>query len=238
MKKLLWIALIFSSCSPVYVPNVRNAALFRGAGEVQVSGHVGSGVDLQSAVSVTDHIGVMANYEFMRRTRTGSDKYIKHNFWEGAVGYYENSDNLCYEIFGGYGKGEGTVYENYGDAFAGPTEVLALGKYQRFFIQPSIGSNHRIFNWIVSARISYVDVDEFVYDGRSAIHNDPVIFFEPAFTGRINFGKSPIYTQFQTGLSLDTTYGEPVYDYEAFNFSFGFGIRLGGLPREKAEGGS
>lgn len=237
MKKLLSIALILSSCSPVYIPNVRNAALFRGAGEVQVSGHVGNGVDLQSAVSVTDHIGVMANYEFVNRNSESDDSYIKHKFWEGGIGYYENADNLSYEIFAGYGRGEGTNYDNYDDLFTAPTDILATGKYQRFFVQPSIGSNHRIFNWIVSARISYVDFEEFVYDGRRATFNDPAIFFEPAFTGRINFGKSPIYTQFQTGLSF-TTQGSTAYDYEPVHLSFGFGIRLGGVRRDKADSGS
>jgi hypothetical protein len=234
MKKLLWIVFILSSCSPVYVPNVRNAALFRGAGEVQVSGHAGNGVDLQSAVSVTDHIGVMANYEFVNRNSESEDSYIKHKFWEGAIGYYENSEKMCYEIFGGYGRGEGTNYNNYDDLFIAPTDVLATGKYQRFFIQPSIGSNRRIFNWILSMRMSYVDFEEFVYDGRRATFNDPAIFVEPAFTGRINFGQSPIYTQFQTGFSF-TTQGATVYDYAPFHFSFGFGLRLGGLPREKAD---
>jgi hypothetical protein len=235
MNKLLWLLLILSSCSPVYVPNVRNAALFRGAGEVQVSGHLGNGVDLQSAVSVTDHIGVMANYEFVNRNSEKDDSYIKHKFWEGGVGYYENADKLCYEIFAGYGKGEGTNYDNYSDLFTAPADVLATGKYQRFFVQPSIGSNHRIFNWIFSARFSYVDFEEFIYDGRRATFSDPAIFMEPSFTGRINFGQSPIYTQFQTGFSVSTQ-GTTVYDYAPFHFSFGFGLRLGGPPRVKTGG--
>jgi hypothetical protein len=217
MKKAIGIVFVFFllalfSCAPVYVPNTRNAALFRGAGEFQGSVHFGEGIDAQGAVSVTNHIGVMGNYNYVNRNTSeddDDDKYVKHKFWEAAVGYYENSGKICYEIFGGYGKGEGTSLGNY--SWFGQSKILATGTYQRFFIQPSIGSNKNIFNWIVSTRISYVDFTKFSYDNQVATYNSPVLFFEPAFTGRINFGQSPIYSQFQTGFSF-TTQGDTVFD--------------------------
>jgi hypothetical protein len=234
MKNFIWMALFLASCSPVYVPNVRNAALFRGAGEVQASGHFGQGLDAQAAVSVTNNIGIMGNFNSVKRnSNDGDDKYIKHKFWEAGVGYYENApnDKICYEIFGGYGRGEGTTYDNYNELFGpNPNEVMATGKYQRFFVQPSVGSNHRIFNWIVSARISYVDFENFTYNGVTVTYNDPVVFLEPAFTGRINFGKSPIYSQFQAGFSVNTQ-GSTVFEYQHTSFSFGFGLRLGGVRK-------
>ena len=61
VKKLILLLLIATSCSPVYVPNARNTPLFQGAGEVQVAAQVGQGYDVQTAVSITDHVGVMAN---------------------------------------------------------------------------------------------------------------------------------------------------------------------------------
>lgn len=238
MKKFIWMALFLASCSPVYVPNIRNAALFRGAGEVQASGHFGTqGVDAQAAVSVTNHIGVMGNFNSVSRNSNESDdKYIKHKFWEAGLGYYENAPNekICYEIFGGYGRGEGTTYDNYDELFGpNPNDIRATGKYQRFFIQPSVGSNRRIFNWIVSARVSYVDFESFSYAGVTKTYNDPVIFLEPAFTGRINFGQSPIYSQFQVGFSVNTQ-GSTVFDYQPTTFGIGFGLRLGG-PRKVQE---
>lgn len=232
MKNFIWMALFLASCSPVYVPNVRNAALFRGAGEVQVSGHFGQGLDAQAAISVTNHIGVMGNIESVNRnSNDGDDDYVKHKFWEGGLGYYENSEKMCYEIFGGYGRGEGTAYNNYDQLFGPSTsDIKATGKYQRYFIQPSVGSNHRVFNWIVSARISYVDFENFTYNGVTATYNDPVIFLEPSFTGRVNFGKSPIYSQFQAGFNINTQ-GNTIFDYQHTSLSFGFGLRLGG-PRK------
>ncbi len=235
MKKVMGFVFVFfliaiQSCAPVYVPNARNTPLFRGAGEFQGSINFGAGIDLQGAASVSNHIGVMGNYNYVNRNTADANDtdYIKHKFWEGAVGYYENSEKISYEIFGGYGRGEGTSYGSY--SWFGSTKINATGTYQRFFIQPSIGNNKSIFNWIVSTRISYVDFEKFAYDNQVALYDSPVLFLEPAFTGRIHFGQSPIYTQFQTGFSF-TTQGETVFDYQPFQLSFGIGLRFGGKPK-------
>jgi hypothetical protein len=230
MKNFIWIALLLASCSPVYVPNVRNPALFRGAGEVQVSGHFGDALDGQAAISVTNHIGISGAIKSVNRTSDDNDKYVKHRFWEGGVGYYENASNerICYEIFGGYGRGEGTAYNEFNKLFgASADDIKATGKYQRFYIQPSIGSNHRIFNWIVSARVSLVDFESFTSNGVVVTYNDPEVFFEPAFTGRVNFGKIPIYSQFQVGFNVNVQ-GSSTFDYQPSTLAFGIGLRLGG----------
>lgn len=235
MKNFIWITVLLASCSPIYVPNVRNAALFRGAGEVQVSGHFGQGLDGQAAISVTNNIGISGAIESVNRSSENNDKYVKHKFWEGGIGYYENAPNekIAYEIFGGYGRGEGTAYNSFDKLFGvNPDDIKATGKYQRFYIQPSVGSNHRIFNWMVSARISYVDFESFTSNGVVVTYNEPVIFFEPAFTGRVNFGKSPIYSQFQAGFNVNVQ-GSSAFDYQPTTLSFGIGLRLGGPRKDK-----
>lgn len=231
VRFLILSALLFTACAPVYIPNVRNVPLFRGAGEFQGSVHFGTGIDVQSAVSVTDHIGLMGNFEFVDRNNSEDDinDYVKHKLWEAGVGYYDNSGKVCYEIFGGYGRGEGTSYGYY--SWFSVDEVTATGNYGKFFIQPSIGSNHRVFNWIATARLSYIDFEKFTYDAQTRLYGSPVVFFEPSFTGRVFFGKSPIYSQFQAGLSMTTQ--ETVFDYEPFHFSIGFGFRAGGKLKEK-----
>ena len=220
-----------SGCAPVYHPNVRNAPLFQGAGEFQGSVHFGNGIDFQGAVSVSDHIGLMANYSFTNRTSTtDEDQYVKHNLFEGGLGYYENSSRICYEFFAGYGTGEGTAYDNY-DFISGSSTLRATGKYRRIFFQPSIGSNSRIFNWGFSARFSLVDFLSFEQDGLvyEPNHNNLYLFFEPAFVGKLYFGKSGIFTNFQAGFNLPAQ-GDPYFEYNAFHMSIGFGFRVGGTP--------
>ena len=160
------------------------------------------------------------------------DDYIRHNFFEGGVGYYENKGKFCYEIFAGYGRGEGTTYDEYD--FSGGDEIRATGKYQRFFIQPAIGMNKNIFNWIVAARFSLVDFTEFSDNTQTfKLDSDPVLFFEPAFIGRVNFGSSRIMLTFQTGLSF--TQHETFFDYEPFFLSVGMGLKLGRRPDRDSE---
>jgi len=60
---------LLSSCAPMYVPNVRNAPLFNGKGEFQAAAFIGTGIDLQGALALSDHIGITGNYSFLRETR-------------------------------------------------------------------------------------------------------------------------------------------------------------------------
>jgi hypothetical protein len=237
MKKylsLLALAVAATACAPVYIPNARNSPLFRGAGEVQATIHISQGFDFQGAVAVTDNIGVMANYNMINKTTTSNEgDYIQHHFFEGAIGYYENSDRLSYEIYGGYGKGKGTSFDDY-DFFSNASSVKATGEYHRFFIQPGLGSNRKTFNWIVSARFSWVDFTNFESDGqRVRLDAAPVLFIEPAFTGRVNFRKSKLFMAFQGGLSYAQS--DPYFEYEPFFVSIAMGLRLGGNKTKAQE---
>ncbi len=72
---------------------------------------------------------------------------INGNRFEAGVGYYLNyrKDNL-FEIFGGYGYGNisSPSYGNIPDVFS--------SSYQRFFLQPAIGSRYKSFSVIVGAK--------------------------------------------------------------------------------------
>jgi hypothetical protein len=229
MKKYILFFIVLtaaSACAPVYIPNARNSPLFRGAGEVQGTVHISQGFDIQGGVAVTDNIGVLANFNVVNKTTTDDESYIKHNFFEGAIGYFENSGSLSYEIYGGYGRGKGTSFDEY-DFFDPNQAVKATGEYNRFFVQPGFGQNKKAFNWIVSARFSWVDFTSFETGGMT-VRRDvaPILFIEPAFTGRLNFGKSKIFMAFQAGLSYAQS--DPYFDYEPFFVSIAMGLRLGG----------
>jgi len=227
--------LVASSCAPVYVPNARNSPLFTKAGELQGSVQFGNGLDLQGAVSVTKHIGLMANYSYADRKSNpydtdNLDEYHYHNFFEGGVGYYENQGNWCYEIFAGYGKGEGASYDTY--AWWGSQSERATGKYERYFIQPAFGLNKNIMHVSFVPRISIVNFTEFSNDLVTyPIDDNPRVFIEPAVIGRVNLMENHLFFVFQAGVSFPAT-SNLYYEYRPFQFSTGMGFRFGGLKKE------
>jgi hypothetical protein len=228
MKKLVVLLLIATSCSPVYLPNSRNSPMFKDAGEFQFGGSIGNGVEAQSAVSVSNHIGIMANYFYVNRKHNDLDKgedREKHQLFEGGVGYFYNSDGMFFEIFGGYGQGKGSSFEEY-SFFSEPTK--ATGKYNKIFIQPAFGFNKNSFHLSFVPRVSIIDFTEF-NDGTNRIEIDEKsqAFFEPALIGRFNFVSDHIYFQWQTGASLPM-FKDPYFDFRSLVISAGLGFRIGG----------
>ena len=56
------IILISSLCScSVYVPNGVNAPMFAKKGKALINASVGTGVNVQGAYAVSDHVGIIAN---------------------------------------------------------------------------------------------------------------------------------------------------------------------------------
>jgi hypothetical protein len=229
MKKLALLFFLFSSCAPVYVPNIRNSPMFRNAGEFQGTAQVGNGFDGQAAVSVTNHIGFMSNYSYINRNRYDTDHkngFLKHRYFEGGLGYFKNDSRMFFELFVGYGTGQGSSYDTY--AFFGTNTVQATGKYQRYFIQPAFGFNKGTMNVSFVPRFSLVDFTEFSSGPTSITDTKPGIgFFEPAVIGRVNMSNHFFFT-FQGGLSvaLDDTY----FDHRGFQMSAGLGFRLNAIP--------
>ena len=242
IKNLIFVTgiiLFITSCSTVYVPNARNSPLFKKGGEFQGSVHLGpipseTAIDAQAAVSVTKHLALMGNFSYAEpdKDRT-QDKYHKHKFGEGAIGYFTNYRKWCYEIFAGYGEGEGSGYDQV-VLFNTTTEFKASGKFTRFFIQPSAGVNIKAMSIAFAPRISLVDFKEFRGDNTintQAVENNPEIFIEPAVIGRFNFMKDRMFCSFQGGVCLRTSTVN--YDYRRFNGFLGFGFRLGGTKRKE-----
>jgi hypothetical protein len=232
------VALIFSACAPVYVPNSRNSPMFTKAGEFQGSIQFGNGIDAQGAVSVSNHIGLMGNFSYANNKSPdpddNTDNYHRHKFFEGGIGYFENEGKWCYEIFAGYGKGEGSSYDTY-DFFGTSSgdEILATGKFERYFIQPAFGLNKKVMHVSFVPRITLVDFTEFSSDASVApyiANDDPKIFIEPAVIGRVNLMDNRMFFVFQGGFSIPAT--KVYYDYRPFYVSTGIGFRLGGVRKE------
>jgi hypothetical protein len=205
--------------------------MFTKGGEFQASVQVGNGIEGQSAFALTDHFGVMANYSYIDATDPENEQdYLRHKFFEGGLGYYLNKDDSFFEVFAGYGKGNGTTYDSYN--FLGTAEVLeATGRYHRYFLQPAFGLNKNDFQFSFAPRISMVDFYEFSTENvRRAVREDPKLFFEPAVIGRVNFANNHMFVTFQAGASLGMS--EDVYfDRRDFLLSGGLGFRLGGARK-------
>jgi hypothetical protein len=238
MKKFILIALIISSCAPVYVPNARNAPLFTKAGEFQGSIQFGNGIDAQGAVAVTNNIGLMGNFSYADNKSPDPDDlddYHRHKFFEGGIGYFQNEGKWCYEIFAGYGKGEGSSYDTYDFWTTTDAPVMATGKFERFFIQPAFGLNKKIMHVAFVPRISLVDFNEFSSDDNVApyiANDDPKVFLEPAVIGRVNLMDNHMFFTFQTGFSIPVS--KTYYEHRPFYVSTGIGFRIGGIRKDAA----
>src|SRR5262245_46610440 len=109
LYRFLPIFLFLFQCSPIYVPNTRQAPLFDRGGQFQVNGKYGvSGTDLQIAASVTNHIALIGNYSVSKETENPIYRDTPESrIIEAGLGYFWRQNNITYEFFGGYGKGFG-----------------------------------------------------------------------------------------------------------------------------------
>ncbi|HPI80075.1 MAG TPA: hypothetical protein PLM35_06030 [Cyclobacteriaceae bacterium] len=222
---------LLSSCAPMYVPNVRNAPLFNGKGEFQAAAFIGTGIDLQGALALSDHIGITGNYSFLRETRNDpfdpSQKFKrKNNFFEGGIGYYKASRSRRIELYAGYGQGKGTTTGQYGFLGLGQQEVIVTGKYKRIFIQPSIGTNNSRFSLALTPRISLVDFHEFQTGPIKESPDDGAhLFIEPAATARFRMAEN-LNGIFQLGVNIPSP-NDTFFDHVAVQASFGVQLHLG-----------
>lgn len=189
---------------------------------------------MQGAVAVTNHIGLLGNFSYGNSNSNISSNigsYHRHKFFEGGIGYFKNKDKWVYEIFAGYGTGEGSGRDSNGN----DKIETASSKFQRYFIQPAFGLNKRKFQLSFVPRIALVDLTEFksnVFDNRNvaAAADDPTLFIEPAAIGRFSLLQNRMFLVGQSGLSFALR--EIHYDYCPFYVSVGIGFRLGGVRKE------
>lgn len=242
---LLPYIITLASCQSVYIPNAHNAPLFTKKGEFQGAAAIGiSGLDVQTAVSLTNHIALMGNLAVNNGALFGSNSSSFNSsdstvFYEGGLGYYKNYQKTCFEIFAGYGSGYGRAQADYHYGNFRNNGMMR-GSYDRLFIQPSFGWNKRNFNLILTCRISRVDFKKFNMFG-TLTDVSPSFYLEPAATARINFLDNKFYCFGQLGRTLSLESSEVNYRndphsyYRPVTLCFGLGFRLGGLRKEDAD---
>lgn len=195
---VILIPFILSSCTHYYyVSNVQNVPLFKEKNDLRLSGSLGGGdesecIEIQTAYSVTDHIGVMANYMSAKGGSVADHNYARGNYFEGGAGYYKPLNEFgIFEIYGGLGlcNQHHEFSDFYSGTNAGDIDLTSL----KFFIQPSFGFTTNFIDAAFSTRICVVNysngsnfltgyTDEYakLNSLSSQIHG----FIEPALTVR------------------------------------------------------
>lgn len=237
MRKFFALLLLATSCTPIYVPTTRNVPLFRERGEFQGSLYVTTGFEAQLAYALTDHVAVMANTNFFKYHVDNQDYDRKNSFAEGGLGYYNVTRKYRTELFLGYGLGQGTSYGSYYffTQYFGQKALVATGKMNRIFIQPSFGTNNRKFNMAFTTRLSFVDYTEFSSNDNNP--NNAVVtvkpdekahfFFEPSITGKVPLAGN-LQGIFQLGLNAPIP-SEVYFDKVPVQFSVGLQLNTGSL---------
>ena len=214
---ILGLAIVFTSCSPEYIPNMVNSPMLSNQGEFQATIATGtSNFDAQTAVAITDNIGIMVNASYGNETNDSTDDFHRHSFIEAGIGYYEKiGDKGRYEIYGGYGigKAEG-FFEN-----ALFDSEITNANYNRFFIQPGIGISTGIFDGSFSPRFVLIQMNPGVTSGN---YN---IFLEPVFTSKVGFK----YVKFVAQVGFSVPFGEDKvsFNYQSFIMNIGLNFNIG-----------
>lgn len=237
MRFLFLFGLLAVGCSPIYVPNVRNTPLFGEQGEFQGTLAATTGAEAQLAYAITDNVAVMANGSFFSYNEKDQDYTRKHQYFEGGLGYYNATRKSRWELFAGYGLGEGTSFSQYYffTQYFGQKDLVATGRFNRIFIQPTWGTNNRGFNLAFTGRLSMVDFTEF-----SSNDNDPAnatvtvkpdekaqFFFEPSLTGKVPIAGN-LQGFFQLGLNINLP-DKAYFDHVPLQFAVGVLVHTGTL---------
>lgn len=200
-----------SSCSTtMYTTNAVNAPLLKEKGEVKINVTQN---DLQAAVAVTDHIGIMANgfYENYK-----GDNNYKHNgaMGELGIGYLLNSENhLVMETFVGAGLGKVHKQEQFNANT--PTAYMASfnANAAKAFVQSNLGYRSKFFDVALTPKFSFVKYSNFSqtnytqdqlkddYLDNNRLTNPLYVFAEPAIT--VRGGYKFIKLQAQYGVTLN-----------------------------------
>lgn len=157
LKNWLFIVLtasILASCKILYVPNTFNSPLLRNKGDMQLNALIGiPGIEAQTALAVTDRIGLMANGQLLKQTNKDS-QIVKRTLIEGGIGYTERfSDKGIFEIFAG--GGVGSVPAKFRDQTWDGVQTATL---KRYFVQPALGFCNDWLDFSIVSRLSLVDI--------------------------------------------------------------------------------
>jgi hypothetical protein len=229
----LALAGLFCSCSTnTYVSNTVNVPLFKEKGEIKANIDQN---DLQVAVAIDDHWGVMANGFYKAYD---GEEYYSHSgrLGELGLGYFTplKNKNLIFETYVGGGMGSVSKKVTYTNNDNAEITNSFNARGARAFIQPGIGYSNQYFDAAFSPRFSFVKYTRFSSTGFSQeelakdyLENDRILngfytFAEPALTLRA--GYRFIKLQGQYGLTMKMSGGNLRYQSMFGNIGLAFDI--------------
>jgi hypothetical protein len=234
MKYLHFILIVFfiSSCG-IYKQNVINVPAFEHKGQLQIGVHQSfNGSEAQASLSVTNNIGIMANYCDMGERRNDYSSFNfsidKHHFSEIGIGLFKKKtkeSKTIKELFLIGGKGFTSNYvESYGK---GITEIqYKEATYSRLTLQGDYGVKENNFSILFSPRIFLINYYNIIDTSVSAYRQTPNSFIrlEVATTIRYHFNKY-IALSGQMCITIpEYSYlvSDKLYDeFSVYNFSIG-----------------
>ncbi len=239
MRKYSLIFLIFiglSSCG-IYRQNVVNVPLMQQKRQTQIGAHVGfTGYDAQGSYALTNHIGIIANYNDMGTKEVVYSKVNhsvdKHNFGEFGAGYYlKNKSGWIMEFFALAGKGYSSHLVYGGDTIPGhtaPFTYLRTGNYYRFLIQADFGKSYEKFKFALTPRI-FLNQYYKINDTQTDIYkhlNNTYLYADLEATVQYKLLKYLMLSG-QAGLTIPVTgYNVSYYEFSPFNCSLGLILNL------------
>jgi hypothetical protein len=197
MKKIVFFSMVISvltgSCTHYYyVPNVQNVPLFKEKNEFRGTIAFGGGdesesTEIQAAYSVSDHVGVMANFMSAHGgTASSTEDHGQGYYFDGALGYYKPINKYgVFEVYGGLGT------SNQHHLYVADNATSDLS-FRKIYIQPSYGFTFPGFDIALSARMNRISFNSIEKSGtiseingiNSLTQNHGYYFLEPAITVR------------------------------------------------------
>ena len=183
------------------------------------------GVDIQTAFSPVNHLGIQASYR--NHGQKGEIEDGKIESYEFGAGYFKGWDNFVFETYAGFGGG--TIQNVH---HTGRSEI----RYTNYFIQPAIGvqTKDQLTQFALVAKLSPTKFtirdtsfngarEPFVVSQFDILSSTPSrLFLEPGFIFRTGWE----YVQVQTALSFPSILRGEDFLRDKTNFSIGLVFRL------------
>lgn len=195
---LFSVALLWSSCSSVYMPNVPNTPMLSEKGELSAGVHISpkGNASINAAYAVSNHFGVLFSGSYMKNERTSKD--FRHKLVEVGGGYIDTfgpDNHQIIEIYAGYGGGSADRnFREFDDHNVLTSNVQEEVSFTKTFIQVNYSSkknsylklfgNRYALNYGTAIRISHVGMDTFLINNIGQPKEDN-IFIEPVFFTRM-----------------------------------------------------